>query len=157
MVGIGNSQQHSFEAGTPVLIARGKVSAAIKRLAVGCQECSERPSTLSTDGADGGLISAIDVGAFIAIHFHCNKTLIDDLRDFSVVIRLAIHHMAPVTPHRANVQQDGFILPLRRSKSFLSPLMPLHRLMHRRAQVCRRRCGEGVGRLGGHLSSVNGV
>src|SRR4029077_18905400 len=122
--------EHAFEAGAAILIARREVSAAIKWLAIGCKEGGERPSPLSTDRADRSLIAAIDVGTFIAIHLYRNKTIIDDLRDFSVVIGFAIHHMAPMTPHGANVQQNGFILPLRRSKSFLSPFMPLHRLMH---------------------------
>ena len=135
MVCIRDSQQHPFEAGTSILLARGEISAAIEWLAIRRKKGCERPSTLSTDCADGGLIAAIDVGTFIAIHLHCNKTLIDDLREFSVVIGFAIHHMAPMAPHCANVQQDRFVLPLRRSKSFFSPLVPLHRLMHRRAQV----------------------
>src|SRR5882762_6330199 len=86
MVCIRDSQQHPFEAGTSILIIRGEISAAIKRLAIRRKEGSKWPSTLPADCADGGLIAAIYVGTFIAIHLYRNKTLIDDLCDFSIVI-----------------------------------------------------------------------
>src|SRR5438309_387105 len=72
VVGVGNGQQHSFEAGSSMLIARRKVGTAVKRLAIRRKESSKRPSTLPADCAHRGLITAIDVGAFIAIHLHRN-------------------------------------------------------------------------------------
>src|SRR5579863_4098341 len=155
-VRIGNAQQHPSKAGASVAIARGKISAAIKRLAIGREKRRERPSALPADRLHRRLVANVDVRTLVAVHLHRDEVLIHDRGNFRIVIRLAVHHMAPVAPHRANIEQHGLVLALRRSESFRAPLSPLNGLMHSRAQVSGRSAGEGVEGSGGHKLSLYG-
>ena len=65
------------------------------------------------DGGDGELIAAVNIGALVAVHLHRHKFAIDDLGDFGALVRLAIHDVTPMAPHRADVEQDGLVLLLR--------------------------------------------
>ena len=55
--------------------------------------------------------------------------------DLRVFVGLAVHDVAPVAPHRADVEQDGLVFSLGAGKRSLAPCMPLHGLMARRTQV----------------------
>src|ERR1700692_4945941 len=155
LVSIGDADQYALEAGPPVAVRRRKIRPAVKRLAIGCKKSRERPPTLPAHRADRGLIAAVNVRTLISIHFYRNEMLIHNRRHFSVVIRLAIHHVAPVAPHRPNVEQHRLILALRRGERLLAPLMPLNRLVHGRPQIGGRSMSEGVeGGSGGHASSL---
>src|SRR3984957_16073281 len=70
-VSVGDAQQNAAEAGTPVPIVGRKISAAVKRLAIGSEKRGERPSTLAADGLHRNLVAAVDVRTFVAIHFDC--------------------------------------------------------------------------------------
>ena len=48
---------------------------------------------------------------------------------------MRIHHLAPVAPHCADIEQDGLVFPGGAGKGFCSPLMPLDRLMHGGSQI----------------------
>ena len=126
------------------MIFRRKISSAIKRLAVRSKKSSKRPSALSADRAHSDLITAVDIRPFIAIDFHRNETLINNLRNFRIFVRLAIHHMTPVTPHCANIEQHGFVLALRLGESLFAPLMPLDRLMHGGAKISGGSAGKRI-------------
>ena len=127
---LGQRQQHAPEAGPALGIVRREVCAAVKRLAFGSKKRRERPATLTADGLDRGLITAVHVRTLVAVHFDGDEMFIDDGGDLRRFIRFAVHHMAPVAPHRANVQQDRFIFLLGFFKSVRPPLLPLHRLVH---------------------------
>src|SRR5580700_364113 len=153
-VGVGNAQQHALETRTPVTIVRRKIRPTVKRLAIRSEKRSERPSALPADRAHRSLVPAVNIRTLVAIHFHRNEIVIHNRGYFGIVIRLAVHHMAPVAPYRANVEQHRLVLPPRRRKRLLAPLMPLNRLMHGRSQVSGRSSGEGVEGRGGHRSSL---
>ena len=150
VIGIRDRKQHALEAGTSVVIVRRKISSTVKRLAVGSEESRQRPAALSADRTDGDLVAAVDVGTLVAIDLHGDETLVDDLRDFGIVVGLAVHDVAPVAPDRADIEQDGLVLALRRGKGVLAPFVPVDGLVHGRTQVGGRRLGERVERLGGH-------
>src|SRR6266705_6435532 len=78
------------------------------------------------------------------------STLIATNRSFTV------HHMAPMAPHCANVEQDRLVLPLGLLERFLTPLMPANGLVHGRAQVRGRSVREGVQGIDAHNSSLYG-
>jgi len=149
-VGVGDAQQHAPEAGTAVTIVGRKICAAVKRLAMGSEKRGERPTALAADGLHRNLIAAVNVGTLVAIHLHCDEVLVHDGGNFRIVVGLAVHHMAPVAPHGANVEEHGFVLALRRGERFVAPLLPLDGLMHGGAQVGGRGAGEGVEGGGGH-------
>ena len=79
--------------------------------AVGQQKSRQRPAALTGDRADGGLIARIDVGTLVAIDFHGHKILVDNLGDFGVLVTLAVDDVAPVAPHRADIEQEWACLP----------------------------------------------
>src|SRR5437667_11162776 len=90
---IRNRHQHAPEAGPPIVVSRREVGSAVKRLAVRRKKYGEWPATLSTDGLHRDLIAAVNVGALVTVHFDRYKTFIHDLRNFWIVVRLAVHHM----------------------------------------------------------------
>src|SRR5271166_2053820 len=116
-VSIGNAQQHAPKTWTTITILGWEVCAAIKRLPVGCKKRRQRPSALPAYRLHGSLIAAVNVRTLVAIHLHRDEMLVHDRRNLGIVIGLAIHHMAPVAPHRTNVEQHGFVVELCRGKS----------------------------------------
>src|SRR5215469_6256460 len=138
MICLSDGQQNALETGTSEMIIRRKVGAAEEWATIGSKKRGERPATLSADCRNRGLVSAIDIRTLVAINLHGDELVIDDRGDLRIVVRLAIHYMAPVAPHGANVEQNGLVLLLRLAKGLVSPLMPLDRLMHGRAQISRR-------------------
>ncbi len=126
---LGHGQQNAANTGAAIPIIAGNVSAAKVRAAVGSEKRRERPATLPGDRRDRGLVARVHVGTLVAIHLHRNEILIDHLGNFGIFVRFAIHDMAPVAPHRTNVEQNGLVLSPGASKRSLAPGLPLDRLM----------------------------
>ena len=146
---IGHGAQDAGEAGAAVALFGREICAAEVWLAVGSEDGGERPASLAGHRLHGGLVAAVDVGALVAVDLDGDEVFIDDLGERGVLVRLAVHHMAPVAPDGADVEQDGLVLGDGLGKGFLAPLMPLHRLVHRRTQVGGRGVPEGVCGFGG--------
>src|SRR4029077_20622748 len=106
-----------------------------KRLPFRRKKRRERPAALSADGLHRGLIAAVHVGALVAINLDGDEMLVDNGGNFRALVGLAVHYMAPVAPHRADIEQDRLVLPLRGLKGLSAPLMPVDGLVHGRAQV----------------------
>src|SRR2546428_14118610 len=49
-----------------------------------------------------------------------------------------VQHMAPVTPHGPDVEQNRFVLARRPLERFLGPRIPMHGLVRGRAQIRAR-------------------
>ena len=64
--------------------------------------------------------------------------------DVGALVGFAVHHVAPVAPHRADVEQDGLVLALCGGKGLLAPLVPVDGLVHGGAEVGRRGVRERV-------------
>jgi hypothetical protein len=95
----------------------------------------QRPAALPADGRDRGLVARIHIGPLVAIDLYGHKMLVDERRNFRILVRFAVHHVAPVAPYRADVEQDGLVFGLGAGKGCFAPRVPLHRLMPRRAQI----------------------
>ena len=134
-IGVGNRHQNFLEARPAPLIDRREIGASVKRPAIRSEEHRQRPATGAGDRGDRELIAAVDIGPLIAIDLHGDELAIDDLRGLGALVGFAIHHVAPVAPHRANVQQDRLVLALRSGEGFLAPLVPLDGLVHCRPQI----------------------
>ena len=130
-----------LETRHPHPIVGRKISSSVKRLAIGCKKSRERPPPLSAHRADRGLIAAVNIRTLISIHLHRDEVLIHDRGNSRIVIGLAVHHMAPVAPHRPNIEQHRLVLVLRQCERLLAPLMPLNRLVHGGPQVSGRGAG----------------
>jgi hypothetical protein len=84
---------------------------------------------LTGDGLNRALVTGINVGTFVAIHLDAGKILIEELAQSGVLVRLAVHDVTPVAPHRADIQQDRPIGGLRCRKRFRIPRVPMHWLV----------------------------
>ena len=146
-IGIRDGQQNSAKTGPPALIVGRKIGAAIKGFAVRKQEAGQRPTALPGKGADGGLVARVDIRALVAIDFHGDEMLIDNLGDFGALVAFAVDHMAPMAPHRADIQEHGLVFSLGARKGGIAPFIPSDGLMGGRAQVRTHRILEPIFRL----------
>src|SRR5579863_9697615 len=101
--------KHPLESRPAELIVGRKIRATEKWSAIGQKKSCQRPAALSRKRADRRLVARIDVGPLVAIDFHRHKILIDDACDFSVLVALAVNHVTPVAPNRADIEQDRLV------------------------------------------------
>src|SRR5256885_1350162 len=134
-IGRGQGLKDAFESGTTIMVIRRKVSSTKEGTAIGSEERSERPSTLSTDRLNRCLITTVHIRTLVAIHLYRDVVIVDELRNLRILVRLAVHHMAPMAPDSPNIEQHRLVLALRFVEGISAPLVPLHRLMHRGTQV----------------------
>ena len=127
--GIGDGEKHAAETGTVHLVFGREIGAAEKRLAVGEKESGERPAALFGNRADGGLVAGIHIGTLVAVDFDGHEIVVDDFRDFGILVTFAVDDVAPVAPDSANVEEDGFVFRLGASKSGIVPFVPVNRLV----------------------------
>src|SRR6185437_4707799 len=147
-----HGQQHTLEARPAIALLRRKVRSAEVRLALRRQKRRQRPSSLSADRGHSRLITRIHIRPLIPIHLHRDEVVVQHRRGLIVLIALAVHHMAPVAPHRADIQQHRLVLAPGLLKGLRAPLMPLHRLMPGRPQIRRRRTREPIFRRFTHCT-----
>src|SRR4051812_15505989 len=152
--GVGDGKQHTSKTGSALHVVRGKVGTAVKRAPIWREKTGQRPATLSSNGLHCDLIAAVDVRALVTVNFDRDETIVDNLRGLWIFVRLAIHHMTPVAPDGADVEQDGLVLPLGRLERLFAPFVPLNGLVHGRAQVRGRSVRKGVEGFGGHDYSL---
>ena len=141
-VSVRYRQQNLLETGTAPLVDRWEVSAAVKGMAIGRQKDGERPAASARYGRHRELITAVDIGALIAIDLDGDELLVDDLGGAGTLVGFAVHDVTPVAPHCANIEQNRLVLSLRLGEGLFAPLMPLDRLMHCRAQIRRGSLGQ---------------
>src|SRR6266436_6515225 len=134
-IGIGDGEKNAAKSGAAHLIFRREIGAAPKRFAIREQKARERPATLAGNGADGGLVAGIDVGALVAVHFYGDKMFVDDFGDFGVLVAFAVGDVAPVAPDGADVEEDGLVLGFGAGESGFAPFVPIDGLVRGRAQV----------------------
>ena len=142
---LGHTQQHPRKAGPPIAVIAGKIGSAEERLAVGGEHRGQGPSILPADGGHRGLVAGVHIRPLVPVHLHRDKVLVDHRGQFGILVAFAIHHMAPVAPHRADIQQDRLVLAGGVGKSLGPPLMPPDRLVHGGTKVRRGGVGERVG------------
>ena len=134
-VGIGDGEQQAAETGAAHLIVGREIGAAEKRFSIGEKKSGERPAALAGDGADGGLIAGIDVGALVAIDFYGDEMFVDDFRDFRIFVAFAVDDVAPVAPDGADVEKDGFVFGFGAREGGVAPFVPVDGLVRGGAQV----------------------
>src|SRR5712664_2353285 len=127
--GIGDGEKHAAETGTVHLVFGREIRAAEKRFAVREKESGERPAALFGNCADGGLIAGIDIGAFVAVDFDGHEIVVDDFRDFGILVAFAVDDMAPVAPDGADVEENGFVFGLGARESGIAPFVPVDGLV----------------------------
>ena len=139
VVRMGHRQQHMAEARPTIAFVLGKICPAKEWLAFRSQNDGQWPTALSAHRLHCRLISRIHVEPLIAIDLDRDKVSIDDFGNLGIFVGFAIHHVTPMAPHRADIQQDWLVRTSRPRKCGVAPLLPIHWLMHGRTQVRRRR------------------
>ena len=71
------------------------------------------------------LVAAGQVGMRILIDADGDVAGLNQRDDAGITVGLYIHHMAPVTPDRLQIEQHEFVLALRFRKSRVAPRLPL--------------------------------
>src|SRR4029077_14633770 len=119
--------QHAVKAGPAVGVVVGReIRAAEKHLPIRREERGERPATLTAERLHSPLIARIHVGPLVAVHLDADEIAIEDLRDLRILVRLAVHHVAPMTPHGAYIQQDRLLLLARSRERRIPPRQPVY-------------------------------
>jgi hypothetical protein len=85
--------------------------------------------------ADRPLIAGVHVGPLVAVHLDADEVLVEVVRERGVFVRLAVHHVAPVAPDGADIEQHRTVGRARRREGRFSPLLPPDRLVRRGAEV----------------------
>ncbi len=132
---IGDGEKDAAESGAAHLVFGREIGAAEKRPSVGEQKTGERPAALAGNGADGGLITGVNVGALVAIDLYGDEMFVDNFGDFSVFVAFAVDDVAPVAPDGADIEEDGFVFGLGAGKSGVAPFVPVDGLVGGGAQV----------------------
>ncbi len=128
-VRIGDGEKNAAESGAPHLVFGREIRSAEEGLAIREQKAGERPAALAGNGADGGLIAGVDVGALVAVDFHGDEVFVDDFGDFGVLVAFAVDDVAPVAPDRADIEEDGLVLGFGAGKGGVAPFVPVDGLV----------------------------
>src|SRR5690606_22927522 len=135
--------QHLAERWAAEPVLRREVRPAVVHLAVGREERRQRPATLTGQRLHRALVTRVPIRPLVPVHLHRYEQLVDQPRRLLVLVTLAVHHVAPVAPHRADVEQDGALLAPRALERLLAPRQPIHRLCgtvpQERAALTRQR------------------
>jgi hypothetical protein len=85
------------------------------------------------------LVVAVDIRTLIGIDFHRHEISIQLRDDFRVGVSSLIHHVAPVTPHRANIDDHRTIELARERERLRPPPLPSNRAPLGLAKIKARR------------------
>ena len=132
---IHHGAQHALESRPAVALVPGKIGSPKKRFAIGSKHRGQRPSVLPADSRDRGLVARIHIRTLVAVDLDRDKVLVNHFGKLWILITLPIHHMAPVAPYCADIEQDGLVFSGGTGKGFCSPFVPLDRLVHGGPQV----------------------
>src|SRR3989454_2385767 len=143
--GAGDLHQYPPGSRAPILVVvRREIRSAEEDFAVRRQKRGQRPAALATQRLNGSLVASIDVRPLIPIDLDADEVAIENLGDARVLVRLAVHDVAPVAPHRADVEQDRLVLRPRSGEGRLSPREPVHGLVRGGFEVGGRLGGQRV-------------
>ncbi len=141
-VGVGQLQQDRSEPRATVLPVRREVGTPVEDFSIGREKAGEGPTTLSGECLDRTLIPRVDIGPLVPVHLDADPVAVQELRDGGVLVRLVVHHVTPVTPHRAYVEHHRLLLGASPLERLGAPRIPVDRLVLGRAEVGRRDVGE---------------
>ena len=144
-VGVEHSGQHGAKAGSAVLPVGREVGPAVEDFAGRGEEGGERPAALPGDRLDGVLVAGVDVGALVPIHLDADEVLVEELGQVGILVRLPVHHVTPVAPDRADVEEHRLVGAAGGGEGLLSPGIPMDRLVGGGAEIGGAGRAEAVG------------
>ena len=96
----------------------------------------------------GGHVDVVDVRPLLAVDLDADEVLVEDLRHFLVVERLALHDVAPVARAVADGEEDELAFLLRLGERLVAPGIPVDRVVGVLEQIGAALAGQAVGVLG---------
>jgi hypothetical protein len=123
---------------------RGEIGAPEEEFGLRRQESGERPSTLPGDRLHRPLIPGVHLRPLVPVHLHADEPGVQELGERGILIGLLVHHVAPVTPDRADVEQHRPVGFPGQREGLAAPGMPPDRLMRRGAEICRGRRAQTI-------------
>src|SRR5690349_20623053 len=136
---LGDAGENTQKTGPSVLAVRRKVGAAEEDLSVRREKGRERPAPLRGERLDRALVPNIYVRRLVSIDLDTDEVLVEEGRNLWILVGLAVHNMAPMTPDGADIEEHRFVGSLCLGEGFGSPRIPVDGLV---------RCGLKVGRSG---------
>ena len=109
-----------------------------KRLPLGRERRGHRPAATAGQRLDRGHVDAVHVGPLLAIHLDGDEVLVEIPRDFEILERLALHHVAPVTGRIAHAEQHRLVLPRGARERLVAPRVPAHGIVRVLEQIGAR-------------------
>jgi hypothetical protein len=136
--------EHRAEAGSAVTAIRREIGAAVEDLSRRREERRQRPTALPGEGLDRALVAAVHVRPLVTVDLDADEVLVEEARQLRVLVGLAVHHVTPVAPHGADIEQHGLVRRPRRGERLGAPGIPRHGLVRRGLEVGRGRVGQSV-------------
>ncbi len=139
--------QYAPKARSAVRIVVGwEVRPAKEHFTVGREERRERPAALSAQRLDGALIARVDVGPFVAVHLDAHEIAIQDGGDARIFVGLAVHHVAPMAPDSADVEENRLLFRAGARERRVAPGQPVDGLVGGGFEVGGLLGGQLIGR-----------
>jgi hypothetical protein len=132
---VEHAGEDGAEPGLAILALGREIGSPEEHLAVGREERRERPAALAGEGLDRTLVARVHVRPLVPVHLDADEVLVQVRGDGWVFVRLAVHDVAPVAPHGADVEQDRAILLPGGGEGIGSPRIPVNRLMGGRLEI----------------------
>ena len=121
--------EHGLEAGAPHPGARRKVGARVEGLQRGREKHAHGPASATRHDLGGGHIDAVNIRPFLAIHLNRHIVPVQQFGDRVVLEGFPLHDVAPVAGGIPNREKDGFILVSGLFQRFITPGVPVDRVM----------------------------
>jgi hypothetical protein len=117
--------------GAAVFPVGREVGPAVEDLPPRRQERGEGPASLPRDRLHRTLVARIHVGALVPVHLDADEVPVEEVGQGRILVRFAIHDMAPMAPHGPDIEQDRAVLPPGGLEGLLAPGVPVDRLVGR--------------------------
>ena len=144
---VEHALEHGTEAGPAMRAVGRKVGAAVEHLAGGREKGRQRPAALPGQRLHRPLVAGVDVRPLVPVHLDADEVLVQELGECRILVGLAVHHVAPVAPDGADVEQHGAVLRAGGLEGLVAPGIPVDGLMGGGLQVGR---GGGPEAVRGH-------
>ncbi len=130
-----NSLQYFHKTGSAKCCTRRKIGAGIKRFCIREEKQRQWPATSTSHSTSGCHINLVNPRAFFSIHFDTYKIGIKKIGNILIFKGFVRHHVTPVTSGIPNGKKNRFIFFFGKRQSFISPWIPVYRIISMLLQI----------------------
>ena len=124
-----DSQQYFFPRRPVISSYRREISSSIKWHGIRCKENIQGPTTTPRHCLYGIHVYMIKVRPLFSINFYIDKMFIHNNSCRFVFKTFFFHDMTPMTGRIANADKNWFVFFPGKSQSFITPGIPMNRVM----------------------------